>query len=120
MDELHERYKDKDVEFFVVYSKEPHAQERKYFKKYTQHSSFEHKMGYAKELVAEFGMKISVLVDDVDEAVVNAYGRMPNMVFVIDKDGNIAYKASAGRSSRESTGCSMNCSPSRPSRPKRR
>ena len=94
MDELHERYKDKDVEFFVVYSKEPHAQERKYFKKYTQHTSFEHKMDYAKELVAEFGMKIPVLVDDVAEAVVNAYGRMPNMVFVIDKDGNIAYKAS--------------------------
>ncbi len=94
MDALYERYKDKGVAFFVVYSKEPHAGERKYFRKYDQHASFAHKMDYAKELVAEFNMKIPVLVDDLDETVVKAYGRMPNMVFVIDKDGKIAYKAS--------------------------
>lgn len=93
MEELQKKYKDRDVEFFVVYSKEPHAGERRYFKKYTQHTSYEHKLGYAKELVGEFGMKVPVLVDDIDEAVVNAYGRMPNMVYIIDKEGKIAYKA---------------------------
>ncbi len=93
MEELREKYKDKGVEFFVVYSKEPHAGERRYFKKYTQHSSYEHKLGYAKELVEQFGMKVPVLVDDLDETVVQAYGRMPNMIFIIDKEGKIAYKA---------------------------
>lgn len=93
MEELREKYKDKGVEFFVVYSKEPHAGERKYFKKYSQHTSYEHKLGYAKELVDQFGMKVPVLVDDLDEAVVEAYGRMPNMVFIIDKEGKIAYKS---------------------------
>ncbi len=93
MEELREKYKDKGVEFFVVYSKEPHAGERRYFKKYTQHSSYEHKLGYAKELVEQFGMKVPVLVDDLDETVVHAYGRMPNMIFIIDKEGKIAYKS---------------------------
>ena len=93
MEALYEKYKDRDVEFFVVYSKEPHAGERRYFRKYTQHTSYEHKVGYAKELVETFGMKVPVLVDGIDEAVVEAYGRMPNMVFIIDKDGKIAYKA---------------------------
>ena len=70
MEELKEKYKDKNVEFFVVYSKEPHAGERRYFKKYDQHTSYDHKLSYARELVEEFGMKVPVLVDDLDEAVV--------------------------------------------------
>lgn len=93
IEELNQKYKDKDVKFFVVYSKEPHAGERRYFKKYTQHTSYEHKLSYAKELVETFGMKVPVLVDDLDESVVEAYGRMPNMVFIIDKEGKIAYKS---------------------------
>ena len=48
---------------------------------------------YAKELVEQFGMKVPVLVDDIDETVVHAYGRMPNMVYIIDREGKIAYKA---------------------------
>jgi len=94
IEELNQKYKDRDVAFFVVYSKEPHAGERRYFKKYTQHSTYEHKLGYAKELVETFGMKVPVLVDDLEESVVMAYGRMP--------------KKSPG-----SSRCWMNFSPSR-------
>lgn len=93
IEELYRKYKDKDVEFFVVYSKEPHAGERRYWKKYEQHTSYEHKLSYAKELVEQFGMKVPVLVDDIDETVVYAFGRMPNMVYIIDKEGKIAYKS---------------------------
>ncbi len=94
MEELHGKYHDKGVEFFVIYSREPHAGERKYFKKYSQHTSYEHKQRYARELVEEFGMKVPVLVDDLDETVAKSFGWMPNMVYVIDKEGRIAYKAS--------------------------
>ena len=90
IEELRNKYLDKGVEFFVIYSKEPHAGERSYFKKYEQHKTYEHKLSYAKELVETFVMKVPVLVDDLDEAVVHAYGRMPNMIFIIDK---IDYKA---------------------------
>ena len=92
IEELNQKYKDRDVAFFVVYSKEPHAGERRYFKKYTQHSSYEHKLGYAKELVETFGMKVPVLVDDLEESVVMAYGRMPNMIYIIGPDGTVAFR----------------------------
>jgi hypothetical protein len=94
MEELYQKYHDRDVEFFVVYSREPHAGERKYFRKYSQHTSYEQKLKYARELVQEFGMKVPVLVDDLEEKTSKAFGWMPNMVYVIDKGGKIAYKAS--------------------------
>ena len=93
VEDLQEKYRDKDVAFFVVYSKEPHAGETRHFKKYAQHTSYAHKKRYAAELVAEFGMKVPVLIDDLDESVVRAFGRMPNMTFIVDKAGRIAYKA---------------------------
>ncbi len=93
VESLQEKYKDEDVVFFVVYSKEPHAGETSHFKKYAQHTSYEHKKQYAQELVEEFGMKVPVLIDDLDESVVHAFGRMPNMTFIVDKEGRIAYKS---------------------------
>ena len=93
IEDAYEKYRSKDVEFFVVYSKEPHAEEGRYFKNFTQHTSYEHKKEYASQLVKEHDMKVPVLIDGLDEAVVNAFGRMPNMTFVVDKEGKIAYKA---------------------------
>ena len=93
IEELYGEYKSKGVEFFVVYSKEPHPGERA-FKQYKQHASYEHKAAYARELAQAFGMKVPVLVDGLDEATVKAFGGMPNMVFVIDLEGKIAYEAS--------------------------
>lgn len=93
MDELSDKYKDNDVEFFVVYTREPHPEERKYFRKYKQHTSYAHKKSYACELVQEFNMKVPVLIDDLTDTTQNAFGKMPNMVFVVDKEGKVAYKA---------------------------
>lgn len=90
---LREKYRDRDVVFFVVYSKEPHAGETRHFRKYEQHKTYGHKKRYAQELVAEFGMRTPVLIDDLDESVVRAFGRMPNMTFIVDKEGRIAYKS---------------------------
>ena len=93
MEALAERYRGRDVEFFYVYSKEPHPGETKHFRKYRQHTSYEHKRGYAGELVREFGIRAHVLVDGLDEKVVRAFGWMPNMIFIADKKGRLAYKA---------------------------
>ena len=93
VESLQEKYQGEDVVFFVVYSKEPHAGETRHFKKYAQHATYEHKKKYAAELVAEFGMKVPVLIDDLDEGIVHAFGRMPNMTFIVDKEGKIAYKS---------------------------
>lgn len=92
MDELSRKWEGKDVQFVVVYSKEPHPEERS-FKKYKQHTSYEQKMSYARELVEITQMRVPVAVDGLDEATVKAYGGMPNMVFVVDKGGTVVYKS---------------------------
>ena len=92
MKRLREKYLDRDVEFLKVYVREAHAGERAY-REYSQHQDFDQKLSYARELVAEEDLTSPVLVDGMDEAVHRQYGSAPNMVYVINKAGNIAYKA---------------------------
>lgn len=89
---LEEKYRLQDVEFVTLYVREAHPGERGY-RSYSPHRDFEHKLAYARHLVREERLTCRVLVDGMDETVHRRYGSLPNMVHVIDKDGNIAYKA---------------------------
>lgn len=80
------------MEFLVVYVREAHPGERAY-REYSQPQCFEQKLTYARRLVAKKDLTCPVLVDGMEEAVHRQYGSLPNMVYVIDKAGNIAYKA---------------------------
>lgn len=91
MEERARKYAD-HVQIFNIYTHEPHAGENR-FKQYSQHTSYEHKMGYACELVDSRSMKVPVLVDGFDEAIHGMFGRLPNMVYVIDKTGRVVYKS---------------------------
>ena len=92
MENLAGKYGD-DVEIFNLYVREPHAQEG-VFGKYAPHSSYEQKMGYAKELVQEKGIKqVTVLVDGLEQKTHEAFGWLPNMVYVADRQGTIVYKS---------------------------
>ena len=63
------------------------------YREYSQHRQFDQKLAHARELVAKEAIPYPILVDGMDEAVHRQYGGLPNMVYVIDKGGNIAYKA---------------------------
>ena len=92
MERLSKKFAD-DVEVFNIYVREPHAQEG-IFGKFLPHSSYEQKMTYAKELVQERGIKdLTVLVDGMDQKTHEAFGWLPNMVYVADREGTIVYKA---------------------------
>ncbi len=91
MEEMARKYAD-HVQILNVYTREPHAGENR-FKQYRQHTSYEHKIGYACELVDSRAMKVPVLVDGFDEATHTTFGRLPNMVYVIDKTGRVVYKS---------------------------
>ena len=80
------------MEFLTVYVREAHPGERAY-RDYFQHQDFDQKLAYARLLVAEEHLTCPVLVDGMDEAVHRRYGSLPNMVYVIDKTGKIAYNA---------------------------
>ena len=92
MEELKKKYNDRDVEFFAMYVREPHAGERA-FKQYRDHESYEHKKDVAQELIRIKNLSIPVLVDGMDQAVHAKVGNLPNICYVIDKQGKVAYHA---------------------------
>ena len=92
MENLAKKYRRKGVQFFIVYTREATGdwQAKNYFEKIQR----------AKGLRFAFGVtthgrmnKVKVLIDKMDDSVFKAYGMEHNAVFVIDKDGNIVYKA---------------------------
>jgi hypothetical protein len=91
MHELAEKYAARDVEFLAMYVREPHAGERG-FRRYRAHESFEHKLEVARELVRIKDMTIPVGLDDMSQRQHAALGNLPNMVFVVDREGIVVYK----------------------------
>jgi hypothetical protein len=59
----------------------------------TAHAGFEEKLAAARRLRDEIGITRPILVDDVGGTVHRAYGRLPNMSWVLDRGGTILYKA---------------------------
>lgn len=88
---LVDKYKDQDVQLFVIYGRELHPGDGKSFKLYPQPKSEYEKAAYAKEF-AQLG-KMPVLVDGLDDAVYSAYGKAPNGAYLIDKDGNLVFRS---------------------------
>ncbi len=81
-----------DAEIWHLYVREPHPQERK-FKKYFPHKNYEDRIIYAKELREVMNIESPIVLDGMDEKIHLRYGNMPNAVYVVDKKGNIVYKA---------------------------
>jgi hypothetical protein len=88
LNKLYKGYRDKGFEFFTVYVREPHPGEN-----YGPHSSWDQKLQYARDCRDQDGIQNPLLVDDVEGTVHQAYGIMPNMVYIIGKDGKVVYKA---------------------------
>ena len=90
MEQLRQKYVDRDVEFVSMYVREPHPHERG-FRSYGQHETYEHKLAYARELVDLKGLKIPVVVDGIDQKHHVELGNLPNMGYVVDKEGIVRY-----------------------------
>ena len=91
-EQIQEKYADRDVQVLHLYVREPHPDERS-FHGYYQPKTYDTKMKYAKDLVEKKGITTPVLVDAMDEKNHEAMGRLPNMAYVIGKNGNVYYKA---------------------------
>ncbi len=92
IESLKKKYGARGVEFVVVYVEDPHPGEPGY-RDYRQPETFDERKRYADRLVAERGMEATVVVDDMDDAVWKQYGSLPNMIYVVDREGKIAYHA---------------------------
>jgi hypothetical protein len=87
---LKAKYAREDVQLFAIYGRELHPGDRKRFKTFPLPTNPAEKMAYA-ERFAELG-KLPVLVDGMDNAVYDLYGRAPNGAYLVDKDGSLVFR----------------------------
>jgi len=68
--------------------REPHPAEN-----YPAHRNRLQKLQHARNCREQDGIENPLLVDDLEGTVHRCYGSMPNMIYLIDKLGRVAYKA---------------------------
>ncbi len=88
LNEMYRNYRDKGFEFFTIYVREPHPGE-----KYGPHKDFAQKLEFARQCRDQDGIENPLLVDDLEGTVHRLYGVLPNMVYIVSKEGRIVYKA---------------------------
>jgi hypothetical protein len=85
---MYRNYRDKGFEFFTIYVREPHPGEN-----YGPHKDFAQKLEFARQCRDQDGIENPLLVDDLEGTVHRLYGVLPNMVYIVSKEGRIVYKA---------------------------
>jgi len=83
------KYAEHGVSFVFVYTREAHPGEL-----YPHLTSVEQKLQHARDMVARDGLQRPMLVDDLYGTIHHAYGRLPNMTYVIGGGGRVVYRAS--------------------------
>ena len=87
MEDLVKKYEGK-ANFLFIYVREAHPGEL-----IPEHGTYEQKVAQAK-MLADRGNTRQIVVDDVNGEVHRQYGGLPNMSWVLDHTGRVAYKAS--------------------------
>lgn len=92
MEALYKDYRDKGVAFNYIYKNEAHPG----FYGYEETTSMEERLRHVKAANKEFGIRIPWLVDDMENSIKNAYGKMSNSEFLISPEGRILKKRAWG------------------------
>jgi len=71
-----------------VYVREPHPGEH-----YGPHQTFAQKLQFARDCRVQDDIRTRVVVDDLDGTMHRDYGTLPNMVYILDREGRVVYKA---------------------------
>ena len=77
------------IGFAFIYTREAHPGE-----KFPHHTSMEQKLAHAQAMVDRWQIKRAMLVDDLAGSLHQAYGRLPNMSYIVNAGGSILYRAS--------------------------
>jgi len=102
LNKLYRDYRDR-VAFHVVYIQEAHPIDAWQVKdnltddvlvKSTQ--TADERENVAGVCVVKLGIEMPALIDDPDDHVEQAYTAWPDRLYVIDRDGRVAYKSDAG------------------------
>lgn len=99
---VRERHPD-DAEYLMVYVREAHPTDgwamtsnEKVGVAVAQPTSLEERFAVAEQCAAKLNPTMPLLVDDITDTVGNAYSGMPARLYIIDKEGKVAYKSGRG------------------------
>lgn len=81
-------YADRGVASVFVYVREAHPGEH-----YGHHETFDQKLALAEEFQKLFGVRRPILVDDLQGTAHNAFGRLPNMTYILDKGNRVVFRS---------------------------
>jgi hypothetical protein len=102
MEAIYSQYRDA-VAFFVVYVQEAHPTDGWQVESnvdegvlYRQHQSYEERESVAGTCRLDLGLSMPILVEEMDNAIDEAYGAAPERLYVIGTDGRVVYQGGAG------------------------
>ena len=102
LEELQRRYED-DVAFFVVYIKEAHPEDgwvlernRRAGVSVEDPTGEEERTSLAETCALRMRLNLPVLIDGMDNAVASAYGGWPDRLYLVGRDGRIAFQGGEG------------------------
>jgi hypothetical protein len=102
LEELYDRHGD-DVSFFIVYIREAHpedgwvlADNRRQQIVLVDPVSLDERAETAGACALRLATRIPILLDDVDDAVALAYGGWPDRLYLIGRDGRVAFQGERG------------------------
>ena len=102
LEELHERHGG-EVAFFIVYIREAHPEDgwvlvdnRREEIAIDDPTSLDERADAAAACALRLRTSIPILLDDVDDAVASAYGGWPDRLYLIGRDGSVAFQGEVG------------------------
>jgi Iodothyronine deiodinase len=102
LQELYDRFGD-EVAFFVVYIREAHPEDgwvlsgnREEGIAVADPASAEERAAVGESCVSRYAIRIPTLVDGVDDAVARAYGGWPDRLYLIGREGRVAFQGGEG------------------------
>ncbi len=102
VEKLHRMYRDRAT-FVMVYVREAHPTDGwsmdsndRVGVAFPQPRSYEERASVARTCGERLGLGFPMLVDTIDDTVGTRYSGMPSRLYVIDRDGEVAYKSGRG------------------------
>jgi Iodothyronine deiodinase len=102
LEELWQRHRD-EVAFFVVYIREAHPEDgwvlsanREEQIALADPTTLDERAAAAAACSVRLRTRIPVLLDDVDDAVALAYGGWPDRLYLVGRDGRVAFQGGEG------------------------
>jgi hypothetical protein len=102
METIYRQYKDR-VEFFIVYVQEAHPTDGWQVDSnvtervlYQQHQNYAERESVATTCSLDLNVSIPIVVEEMDNVIDEAYGAAPERLYLIGRDGRVAYHGGAG------------------------